>query len=719
MSDEIEAALRRAIDREKKARQYAESLVEERTESLRLAYEKLRNAEEQEFFDVLSKMPCAVLLAQVSGEISLANPAAAEILGFAQEADLIGLNWVRMVVDDEIDPLSEGVQEDAAILLRKGDGSFSAVHIIVGSSAFLGRPVRIIILHDVSEQRRLHHQLRYQATHDALTGLPNRARLLERLSQHIASARLHGMGLSLFFIDLDKFKFINDSQGHAAGDLVLCEVAKRLQTLPLAGGTAARLGGDEFVVAVPTHCAMDRLQMAQAILAAILQPIQLERIDQIMGGSIGAAQYPEHGSDAETLLKRADIAMYHAKEGGGSTVCYFSEHMQQELDSRRLLERRFRYAISHNELVLHYQPQVDLSTGMLVSVEALVRWQSPDYGLLYPDEFISMAEEVGLICEIGQWVMLAACQQILSWQQAGMGWVRVAVNVSPLELGSDAIVDRVADALASYGIPPECLELEITETLSISDPEMALAIINQIKALGVVLAIDDFGVGYSNLGYLKRFPAERLKIDQSFVRGLSHSAHDKAIVATIIQLARSLSMQALAEGVETEQEAQILLELGAHLIQGYWVSRPVSSTDLEVMLRQACVLDPKQLQGAVNLPCVLVVDDQPLMLEVIQHILSTLSLQLYLADSAEAALPLLEQHQFAAIICDYQLPGEDGIGFLAKAKAIQPKALRILITASTDLAILRAAINIARVEHFLQKPVDPIQLLNLMTTLST
>ncbi|MFC7418420.1 EAL domain-containing protein [Iodobacter arcticus] len=717
MSEELEGVLRRAIEREKKARQYAESLVEERTEALRLAYEKLRTAEEQEFFDVLSRMPCAVLLAQNSGEVALANPAAVELLGFAQESDLIGRNWLSMVVDDAIDPMSEGLQEDAAILMRRANGEFSAVHIIIGSSAFLGSPARIIILHDVSEQRRLHQQLRYQATHDGLTGLPNRQRLLERLGQYIASARMHGAGLCVFFIDLDKFKFINDSMGHAAGDVVLCEVARRLQALPLAGGVAARLGGDEFVVAVPTRSVLERRQMAQVLLDVMLQPIRVDRIDQVLGSSIGAAQYPEHGCDAEMLLKRADIAMYHAKESGGSAVCYFTEHMQEALDSRLLLESRLRYAISHDELVLYYQPQVDLSTGMLVSVEALVRWQSPDYGLLFPGAFIALAEEVGLIRDIGAWVMVAACQQILRWHQEGLGWVRVAVNVSPLDLVNDDIVIRVASTLASHGIPPECLELEITESLSISDPEMALDIIGRIKALGVALAIDDFGVGYSNLGYLKRFPAERLKIDQSFVRGLSQSPHDKAIVATIIQLARSLSMQALAEGVETEEEARILFELGAHLIQGYWISKAVPSKELVVMLRQMCVLDTKKLQAIVSPLRVLVIDDNPIILDVIQAILTTLPLDVHYLDCAEAALECLAEYQFSAIICDYQLPGEDGISFLAKAKTLQPTAVRILITASTDLAVLREAINIARVEHFLQKPFDPAQLIALMNTL--
>lgn len=717
MNEELEGAFRRTIEREKKARQYAENLVEERSEALRLAYEKMRTSEEQEFFDVLSRMPCAILLAQNSGEVVLANPAAVELLGFTQVADLIGCNWLNMVVDDEIDPLSEGAQEDAAVLMRKANGEFSAVHIIIGSSAFLGSPARIIILHDLSEQRRLHQQLRYQASHDVLTGLPNRQRLLEKLNQYIASARVYPAGLSVFFIDLDKFKFINDSMGHAAGDIVLCEVASRLRRLPLAGGLAARLGGDEFVLVVPTASALERQQVEQYLQEIMLLPIHLDRVDQVMAYSIGSAQFPEHGSDGEILLKRADIAMYHAKESGNGAVCYFSEDMQEELDTRNQLEIRLRNAIVRDELVLFYQPQVDLNTGMLVSVEALVRWQSPDYGLLFPGAFIALAEEIGLIRDIGVWVMAAACRQILRWHQEGLGWVRVAVNVSPLDLVNDEIVQRVADTLASHGIPPECLELEITESLSISDPEMALDIISRIKALGVALAIDDFGVGYSNLGYLKRFPAERLKIDQSFVRGLSKGTHDKAIITTIIQLARSLSMQALAEGVETEEEARILFELGAHLIQGYWISKAVPSDELVLMLRKRYVLDTQKLRAPQQVIKVLVIDDQPIMLEVMRHILSKLTLDVQCVTSAETALEYLADHTVSAVICDYQLPGENGISLLARVRALQPSALRILITASTDLAVLREAINIARVDHFLQKPLEPTQLIALMSNL--
>ena len=446
------------------------------------------------------------------------------------------------------------------------------------------------------------------------------------------------------------------------------------------------------------------------LVAALNTPFLIYGNQHTLGGSIGVAIYPDHGDNTETLIKRADIAMYEAKSRGGACLCNFSIEMQQNIDSRMEMESRLRQGLTNNELVLHFQPQVDLKTGTLVSLEALLRWNSPHYGLLAPELFIPVAIEANLMNALDNFVLDQACAQIIHWQRKGLGWVRIAVNLAATKFALPDFAEELHACLLRHGIPPGYLELEVTESLSMGEPDAVLQLMHKIKSMGIQLAIDDFGTGYSNLGYLKRFPADRLKIDQLFVRGLLKNPQDRTIVAAVIQLAHNLNMRAIAEGIETEEEAIALFALNIDEIQGYWVSRPEPPAIIEQLLMQGTLLDPSRLWRNVIVPQVLLVEDDVVTLEIMRFLLKSLGVGVISAESAEQAAALFPTTNFTMAIIDHWLPGENGIELLARLKQLSPQTVRVLVTSSNDPQILRDAINIGGVSHFLTKPVDPATL---------
>ncbi|RQO63504.1 hypothetical protein DBR47_02955 [Paucibacter sp. KBW04] len=570
-----------------------------------------------------------------------------------------------------------------------------------------GQIVRFVSIRiDITEQRRHEDALHYQATHDGLTDLPNRVLLLDRISHAIARAKRGGGLIVLFFIDLNKFKYINDSLGHSAGDEVLREMARRLSLLAREGDTVARLGGDEFVVACEGLAREDVDQIGARICDALSAPVNLQGESHTLGGSVGVAMFPDDGEDTETLLKRADIAMYEAKSRGGSVLTHFSPEMQAAIDRRLQMEIRLREGIPKGELVLEFQPQVDFKSGTLVSFEALVRWNSPEYGRLGPGQFLPLAEESNLIELVDSFVLDEACRQMAAWARAGHGWIRVAVNLAATKFSDPEFLLELRRAMQKHGVPQGVLELEVTESLAMRDPKASLELMQQLRGMGVLLAIDDFGTGYSNLGYLRSFPAERLKVDQGFVRGLTKNPQDRAIVAAVIQLAHNLHMRAIAEGVETEEEAIILFSLNVDEVQGYLVGRPQPPEQVERLFKQPTLLDPRLFMHADEVPVVLLVEDHEVSLELMEHLLGTYGVKVVCARSAEQARELFHQHHFALAIVDHGLPGESGIQLLASLKQLMPQTVRVLVTASVDPQVMRDAINLGGAGHFLAKPID-------------
>ncbi|QTN30380.1 EAL domain-containing protein [Rhodoferax sp. AJA081-3] len=429
-------------------------------------------------------------------------------------------------------------------------------------------------------------QLAYLSQHDALTGLPNRAMGRDHIQQAITNATRRQSRVALLFVDLDNFKAVNDSLGHAMGDEFLKQVATRLAASVRKSDIVARQGGDEFVIGLTDILSVDDVSKAASTVQASLgHSIFLGDTELSAACSIGIALFPDDGADYESLLREADIAMYQAKEAGRNTCRFFDPAMNANIQSNLLLLSNLRAALVRSEFVLHYQPVVDLTTGELVGAEALVRWQHTPHTLVPPGDFIPAAEKSGLIVELGEWVLREACRQMVAWQAAGREHFVMAVNLSPVQFRRGNIETVVAAALQQSGLNPACLELEITESTLVQDTETFIASLQHLKALGVKISIDDFGTGYSNLSYLQRFAVDKLKIDQSFVKRLLMGPQDRAIVTAIIQMAKSLNLSTTAEGIEDDATRQILLDLGCVQGQGYFFARPVPVAAFEQTVR--------------------------------------------------------------------------------------------------------------------------------------
>jgi diguanylate cyclase (GGDEF)-like protein len=421
------------------------------------------------------------------------------------------------------------------------------------------------------------------AQHDALTNLPNRLLIRDRMEQAIGRARRDDEQVALLFLDLDNFKTINDSLGHAAGDELLQEVARRLKETVRDIDTVSRQGGDEFLMVLADVADLAAVSSVAALVQQKLaQPFALKGMQIVTSISIGISLFPGDGDDFDTLLKHADMAMYQAKSAGRNGFCFFDEQMNADTHERLALELDLRQALSRDEFVLHYQPIVDLHGGRLLAAEALLRWQHPQRGTLGPDRFIRVAEESGLIVEIGEWVLGEACRQAMLWQAAGLPRFAVSVNLSAVQFRRGNLEAMVRAALNRFGLAPACLELELTESILLQDS----AQLRRLKELGVKLSIDDFGTGYSSLSYLQRFQVDKLKIDQSFVRGLTGNAQDQAIVTAIVQMARSLGLHTTAEGIEDEPTRALLTELGCDQGQGFLFAKPLAAAEFGAFARR-------------------------------------------------------------------------------------------------------------------------------------
>jgi diguanylate cyclase len=429
-------------------------------------------------------------------------------------------------------------------------------------------------------------QLRHLATHDAATGLPNRVLLDDRLAQAMAHAHRDGHTFAVLLLDLDRFKQINDSLGHHAGDTVLKEISARLSQAVRDIDTVARIGGDEFVIVVSPHAPREEAAaVAERLKEALRTPLAISGVDIHVTASVGIALYPQDGTSADSLLVHADAAMYCAKQRGRNNVQWFSRQMDEATLERFSLESDLHEALRRGQLELFYQPKADVATGEVHSAEALVRWRHPKRGLILPETFIPLAEATGLIHEIGTWVLEEACRQCVEWQRAGLPTLRVAVNVSAAQFRRGDLLDIVRRSLKETGLGPEHLEIELTESSVMTDPEDSAAMLEELSRMGVVVSVDDFGTGYSSISYLRRFPIDKLKIDRAFVRDLSTRAEDASIVRAIVSLAHSLRLKVVAEGVESPEQLEFLKTLGCDQYQGFHFSPPVPAREFSDLLR--------------------------------------------------------------------------------------------------------------------------------------
>ena len=528
---------------------------------------------------VLERTNQAILLLRPDEKTVIeANPAAAGLLGLERQGllgrdihDLMDLPLRQ--TDEELTRCRREIRE---LPLRHRDGTILTVEALATDIPHDDGEALCLMLHDITERRRFEQELLHQATHDSLTSLPNRSLLVDRLNQAAELARRGGKKVALLMFDLDNFKVVNDTLGHTTGDELLRHVATRVGSFVRTCDTLARLGGDEFVILLTDIRRMDDVVTATENIRAILAlPFVLGEREIFLTASIGIALYPDDGDSLEILIKKADTAMYHIKEQGRNSFQFFAEEMNRKVNARLTIETGLRRALEKGELLLHYQPRLDLTTDAITGMEALVRWDSPELGLVSPAEFIPVAEDAGLIIEIGDWVLATACRQTLAWHQSGYNQLRVSVNISARQFVRPDFVERVVNLIDESGLAPCFVELELTESSLTHNMDETIRIMRQLQTLGITISIDDFGTGYSSLNYLKRFPVNVLKIDKTFVDDMSKCAEDAAIVATIITISHHMHMRVVAEGVETAEQARMLHKQGCEEIQGYFFSRPL------------------------------------------------------------------------------------------------------------------------------------------------
>jgi diguanylate cyclase (GGDEF)-like protein/PAS domain S-box-containing protein len=483
------------------------------------------------------------------------------------------------------------------IELRNGNGGFCPVEMHSRPIEYAGRPATVLAVRDLSERKQAQHRIDHLIHHDALTNLANRLLFHDRLQRAMAETDRTGQSMALLYIDLDRFKSVNDMLGHANGDDVLVQIASRMQEATRRIDTVARLGGDEFAVVQP-RCLSPQgaATLSSRLLRLIQQPILIGAHPVSVCASIGIALYPQDGATVEELLQNADLALYRAKQSRGSSFCFFEPEMDRRLQERRALEIDLQKTLQNNQLYLHYQPQFSTSTLELEGFEALVRWHHPQQGNIPPSDFIPLAEETGLILSIGRWVMMAACLEAASWPRP----YRVAVNVSAVQVQHGTLAETVVEVLRATGLPPEQLELEVTESLFLGNLEAIAATLHDLKRLGVHITLDDFGTGYSSLGYLRRFPFDTIKIDRSFITPLGQDPQADSIVQSIVALSHSLKMNVIAEGIETETQLSALQSTGCDQVQGYLLGRPVLADSL-ASLREAGVFAPQPAPSSPNI----------------------------------------------------------------------------------------------------------------------
>jgi len=543
----------------------------------------------------------AVVSTDVAGNVTYLNVVAESLTGWSRQ-DAAGRPFgdVFRIIDSVTrgparNPMAFAIQSNKTVsltpncVLIRRDGVESPIE---DSAAPIhdryGRVTgAVMVFHDVSAARATTLSMSYLAQHDSLTDLPNRLLLNDRLTEALSLAHRYQRQLAVLFLDVDRFKHINDSLGHMIGDRLLQSIAQRLLGCVRESDTVSRQGGDEFVILLSEVAhACDATVCADKILAALRVPHTIDQHEVHITASIGIVTYPDDGSDADALMKHADFAMYHAKENGRDNRQFFKRDMNIRALERQSLENGLRHALQRDEFSLHYQPKLNLRTGAIMGVEALIRWNHPEFGTVSPADFIPIAEESGLIVPIGRWVLAEACHQAQAWQDIGLAPIRIGINISAVELRADDFVEFIGDMIAMTGLDSRFLELELTETFLTQDSTSTSAVLHALRAIGLHLALDDFGTGYSSLNHLKRFPIDTLKIDRSFVHGITSNSDDASIVAAVISMGSHLHMQVIAEGVETPEQLAFLQYHGCLIGQGYYFSRPVAARECTQLLRR-------------------------------------------------------------------------------------------------------------------------------------
>ncbi|WP_420474077.1 EAL domain-containing protein [Noviherbaspirillum sp. ST9] len=552
--------------------------------------------------------------------------------------------------------------------------------------------------------KRAQDRLGYQAGHDPLTGLPNRSLLADRLHQALSFAERYGGQVAVAYIDLDKFKAVNDRFGHKAGDQLLVEASHRLQACVRDSDTIARIGGDEFVIVFYDQSSENSTAFVmQRILDSIAEPIYFDGCPVFPSCSIGFAAFPQDGRDADTLLRNADTAMYHAKELGRHNFQFYTGELRRRMNARMAIEKSLRDAIAHDEFELHYQPRIALGSGRVVGLEALIRWRHPEMGLLPPLQFIPMAEEAGLIDQIGEWVVRSACRQYVAWQQHGLLQGPIAINISANQFLKPGFAGTIAAILKETGVSPEQLELDLKESLLMHDPVESMRVLQELKQTGIGLSIDDFGTGFSNLGFLKRFPVDRIKLDPTFVSGVQRNPDDLAIADAVITMAHRLGLKVAVEGVENGSQLALLAEHGCDEMQGDYFSPALPVELCTALLQERRELpEEKRLRRYAGRTLLLIEgSDGPGRSAI--DIPEAPAYRVLQASDAGSAFDILAAENVSVVICDRQVSDMSGAEFLNRISRMYPRTVRIMCSDNNDAGLMADAINVGNVYRFVPK----------------
>ncbi|MGZ8358391.1 MAG: EAL domain-containing protein [Telluria sp.] len=574
-----------------------------------------------------------------------------------------------------------------------------------------GRRMLIAVARDITERRLAQQHLKHLASYDSLTGLPNRTLFYQTLHDTIEMARDKGGRVAVLSIGLDRFKIVNDSLGAAHGDELLRQFSNRLVQGLHTRDTLGRLGGDEFALILPmSRDQEDAVHVADEVREALRTPFELEGQQPLLTASIGIAMYPDDATDPQTLIKYADTAMGRAKAAGRDGYRFFTAGMNVQVLARLDLELALRRALDNDEFELYYQPKMNVNTGRITGVEALLRWHRPGYGMVFPAEFVPVLEETGLIVRVGAWIIDAACRQVAAWLAGGCGEVRVAVNVSSRQFVEGDLELEICGALARHKVDAALLELELTESALMTNAEHTSEVLTRLRDLGIRISIDDFGTGYSSLAYLKRFPIDKLKIDIAFVRDITTNPDDAAIALAIISMAHSMHMQVIAEGVESRAQLMYLRRHRCDQVQGFHFSRALNARQLGELVMANRKAPDEQAAADTEHPTLLIVDEDINALATLHRLFRRDNYKILTAVSPAEGFEMLAQHQVQVVVCDQRMPFMSGTEFLSRVKEMYPDTVRIILSGNTAVQAVLDSINSGAVYRFYTKPWDDTQL---------